>query len=69
MGALSIWHWLIVIGVVFLICYPIGRILKRIGYSAWWALLWILPLVNLIALWVFAYKRWPRDAQASEALR
>jgi len=64
MGGISIVHWLIVLGVVFLFLYPLGRVLKRIGYSAWWALLWIVPLVNLIALWVVAYQPWPRDAGA-----
>jgi uncharacterized membrane protein YhaH (DUF805 family) len=37
----------------------IARVLRRAGYSPWWALLVLVPLVNLIALWVFAYARWP----------
>jgi uncharacterized membrane protein YhaH (DUF805 family) len=37
----------------------IGRVLRRAGYSPWWALLVLVPLVNLVALWVFAYVRWP----------
>ncbi len=37
----------------------VGRVVKRAGYSAWWALLVLFPLVNLVALWVFAYMRWP----------
>jgi len=37
----------------------IGRVLRRAGYSPWWALLVLVPLVNLLALWVFAYVRWP----------
>jgi uncharacterized membrane protein YhaH (DUF805 family) len=39
--------------------WMIGRVLRRAGYSAWWALLVLVPLVNLVALWVFAYVRWP----------
>ncbi|MFN7644157.1 MAG: hypothetical protein ACK5PW_13935 [Burkholderiales bacterium] len=37
----------------------IARVLRRAGYSPWWVLLVLVPLVNLIALWVFAYARWP----------
>ena len=37
----------------------IGRVLRRAGFSPWWALLVLVPLVNLVALWVFAYMRWP----------
>jgi uncharacterized membrane protein YhaH (DUF805 family) len=36
-----------------------SRVLRRAGYSPWWVLLVLVPLVNLVALWVFAYVRWP----------
>ncbi len=36
-----------------------ARVLRRAGYSPWWVLLVLVPLVNLVALWVFAYRRWP----------
>jgi hypothetical protein len=46
--------------------WMIGRVLRRAGYSPWWALLVLVPLVNLVALWVFAYVRWPAiDGDAS----
>lgn len=46
--------------------WMIGRVLRRAGYSSWWALLVLVPLVNLVALWVFAYVRWPAiDGDAS----
>jgi NADH:ubiquinone oxidoreductase subunit 3 (subunit A) len=48
---------LVIITTIFL--YPVARILKRTGHSGWWALLVFLPLVNLAALWVFAFARWP----------
>lgn len=37
----------------------LGRIVRRAGFSPWWALVVLVPLVNLVALWVFAYVRWP----------
>lgn len=38
---------------------PTARILQRTGYSPWLSVLAIVPIVNLIALWVFAFARWP----------
>ena len=38
---------------------PIARILRRAGYRRIWCIIVIVPLVNLVALWVFAYARWP----------
>ena len=61
MGGISIFHWLIVLTAALFVCFPVARILRRLGFSGWWAILWIVPLVNLIALWVFAYRPWPRD--------
>ncbi|MDR5731007.1 hypothetical protein QCE47_01415 [Caballeronia sp. LZ025] len=59
MGSLSIWHWLIVIGIGFLACYPYVRIIQRTGHSGWWLLAGLIPVLNLIMLWVFAFARWP----------
>jgi hypothetical protein len=38
---------------------PCLRIVRRVGYSGWWALLIIVPGVNIIALWALAFIRWP----------
>lgn len=61
METLSIWHWLILLVYLFLVCFPIARILRRVGLSGWWSLLAVIPLVNLIALWGLAFSRWPRQ--------
>ena len=58
MGAFSPIHWLIVFVLVSLLI-PSARILERAGYSRLWCLLAFVPLVNFIALWVFAYAKWP----------
>ena len=36
-----------------------GRVLNRAGYSRWWLLTMIVPLLNLIMLWIFAFAEWP----------
>lgn len=65
MGSLSILHWLIVIGIIAVPMFPISMILKKAGRSPWWAVLYIVPFVNLIALFVFAYSPWPRDTAST----
>jgi len=52
-------HWLFFIAVVALVLYPVGRILKRLGFSAFWSVLVFIPLVNLAALWALAMIEWP----------
>jgi amino acid transporter len=56
MGVLVI--LLVVVLAVFSI-YVNYRIVDKAGYNGWWALLMILPLVNLVMIWVFAFKPWP----------
>jgi hypothetical protein len=54
-------HWVVFIIAVAVVLYPLGRILKRIGFSPFWSILFLIPLVNLIAVWVLALSDWPRD--------
>ena len=51
---------LIIIG-VFLVIYffPLVKILHKAGYSGWWSVLILVPIVNLIMLYVFAFADWP----------
>jgi len=60
MGSFSIWHWLITLLVILLVyLLPAGMIARKAGYSSGWALLTLIPLVNVIAIWVFALADWP----------
>ncbi|HEY7382219.1 MAG TPA: hypothetical protein VH743_01005 [Beijerinckiaceae bacterium] len=44
-----------------LVLYPIGRILQRLGFSPLWSVVALLPLANLVGLWVLATVPWPRE--------
>jgi uncharacterized membrane protein YhaH (DUF805 family) len=35
------------------------RILHKAGYSGWWSLLTLVPIVNIAMIWVFAFSGWP----------
>ncbi|CDN55948.1 Hypothetical protein RG1141_CH36200 [Neorhizobium galegae bv. officinalis bv. officinalis str. HAMBI 1141] len=59
MGSFSIWHWLIVIIWLVVFGWPIAKILRRMGFSGWWAVIAFVPLVNIIGLWVVSVARWP----------
>ena len=40
---------------VFAIMIPLGRLLRRIGFSTWWILLSFVPIINILGLWIIAY--------------
>ena len=43
---------------------PVARILRRAGFSRWWCVLALLPILGLVGLWVLAFVRWPKcDAE------
>ena len=59
-------HLLVVSGLIELVfAIPAGLILKRIGYSAWWALLCFVPIAALLGIWLVAFVKWPRDGVAA----
>ena len=53
------------IGLVFILfgflifALPVMQIIHKAGYSRIWILVWFVPLLNIIMLWVFAFSRWP----------
>lgn len=38
---------------------------QRAGYSGAWALVLLIPFVNIIMLYVFAFTTWPVESQAA----
>jgi hypothetical protein len=60
MGEFGIFHWLIVF-VLLVNLIPIGKILSRTGHNPGWYVLILFPFLNMILLWVFAFKSWPFD--------
>jgi hypothetical protein len=48
---------MLVLGLLLII--PFWRLFSKAGYSGWWSLLMLIPLVNLITLYVLAFSNWP----------
>ena len=60
-------HWLIFAAMIAIVLYPVGRILNRIGFSPFWSVLALIPIVNLIALWILAVIDWPKQTGTGSA--
>jgi hypothetical protein len=60
-GSFLTFSWLWFILTAGIVIYPLGRILSRMGFSPFWAILAFIPFVNLVALWVLAFADWPRS--------
>ena len=43
----------------------VGNILVKAGFSRWWFLILLVPLVNIVAIWIFAFKKWPNVDEAA----
>ena len=65
-AALIIWA---AVAIIFLIAYI--QIIRKAGYSGWWVLVGIVPLLNIVMFLVFAFSTWPvvreRDALRARA--
>ena len=46
---------------IFLLLVPVIKVLRRTGPHPLWCLFAIFLCLNLIALWLFAFKPWPTD--------
>lgn len=63
MGFNSIWHWIIVLLILYVMwilpaIYGM-KISKRAGYSSAWGLTLLIPIVGLLMMYLFAFDRWP----------
>jgi uncharacterized membrane protein len=42
------------------------RIIRRAGYSGWWVLIGIVPVVNVVMFFFFAFKKWPAQRELEQ---
>ena len=72
MDGISIWQIIIILAVVPLVLsigyFIPGKIASKAGFSRWWFLILFIPVVNIISIWVFAFKRWPALDRADSVL-
>jgi hypothetical protein len=63
------WRWamppVMLLFLIVIFGVPIAQIVHRSGRSRWWTVIAFVPLLNVIALWVFAFSRWPQLDRSS----
>ena len=59
MGIFSIWHWLILFFLVLFYAVPMWRISRKAGFPGVLGLLMLIPVLNFVLLWIFAFTKWP----------
>ena len=64
-GGIDIWRLIIILIIIAIPTVLIFRpVVKKAGFSRWWSLVLIVPLINLIMVWVFAFMEWPAEKSA-----
>jgi len=44
-----------------------AEIARKAGFSGWWCLIMLIPGVNVLAVWAFAFVNWPNVASPKDA--
>ncbi len=61
LNGLEPWLANLIVGLLIVARMALGAVvLIRAGLSPLWVLLLLVPFIEVIAIWVFAYTRWPR---------
>lgn len=58
-GALGVSWLLTMLIMLFIVIFPMWRIVNKAGLPGPLALLMIFPVLNIVMLWVFAFVKWP----------
>jgi hypothetical protein len=59
MGSFSFWHLLILVFALAVYLVPAWRIASKAGFPGVSSLLILIPVVNIVVIWVFAFIKWP----------
>ena len=65
LGGISIWQIIIILFLVVVPLLMFRKIAKKAGYSGWWSLIMLIPLLNFAMIWVFALVEWPIERDQS----
>lgn len=59
--------FLVLLPAFVLFCLWLGyRILEKAGLDGRWVLVLLVPVVNIVMIWIFAFSRWPNLKPNSE---
>lgn len=63
---IALLSFLPVVVVLVLVIWATIRILHKTGHSGWFILLWVIPIINIVAYWRFAFAHWPEVDDANK---
>ena len=52
-----------IFGFIVFMLVPAWKIVTKAGYNGAWAIVGVVPLLNIVMLWVFAFSKWPIDKE------
>ena len=52
--------------ILILLVLPFWKIFSKAGFSGWWSLSVLLPIINLLAIYILAFSKWPIYKRMSE---
>jgi len=61
---ISIWQIIIILLLLAIPVLVFGPAVKKAGFSRWWSFTLLLPIINVITIWVFAFIEWPAEKSA-----
>lgn len=64
LGGISLWQLLILVVLVAIPVVVFGPVSRKAGFSRWWSLLLLVPIVNILLVWAFAFIAWPAEKRA-----
>lgn len=66
-GILQILAFLLILAPTIVTIWASWKVVARAGYHGAWSLTLLIPLVNLVFLYVFAFSRWPVEGATNLA--
>lgn len=52
-------EFIVIVIIAILVIIPAAMILRRLGYSPWWAIIAPISPLNILGLWILAFVKWP----------
>lgn len=65
-GGLAPGEWLILWGIGSIIIIPFWRIFHKAGFPPWLSLITLLPVVNIVMLFILAFVEWPIEREINQ---
>jgi len=57
-------HWASFLGLLIGLGFPVYKIIRKAGYNGWWVVFGVVPILNLLLLWIFAFAEWPNTKRS-----